>query len=297
VRGRKKGAPLLRRAEEGRGHTGTPTTRQGRSAPPPHRAGRGRRRERGAGSEEPGARTGAEGDDRWREHLLHRERLHRPEHHRHATDDPKPVTTTPPPHREHRPANLFSPPPWSLSCDESATSRRVACIFLPGCWPSRRRTAVPRRRGLLSRPCSWAPLSPCEEGVWVRPSSRVFLCRDGCVRRRLASSCASGYQSAAPSGHGEAARAQARLWPRTGTLWTGSRDSLVCLRAPAAARSAWTFHVLVLAVAVRFPCEPVGVLCLGAGVVDAAATPRATPLVTGALLRVGIRGRRAPACW
>jgi hypothetical protein len=178
VRGRKKGAPPLRRAEEGRGHTGTPTTLQGRSAPPPRRARRGRSRERGAGSEEPGARTGAEGDGRWREPLLHRERLHRLEHHRHATDNPKPATTTPPPHREHRPANLSSPPPWSRSCDESATSRRVAHLFMPGCWPSRRRTAVPRRRGLLSRSCSGAPPSPCEEGVWDRPSCRVFLCRD-----------------------------------------------------------------------------------------------------------------------
>jgi hypothetical protein len=223
VRGRKKEAPPLCRAKEGRGHTGTPTTRQGRSAPPPRRAGRGRSRERGAGSEEPGARTGAAGDDRWREHLLHRERLHRPEHHRHASDDHKPATTTPPPHREHRPTNLFSTPPWSLSCDESATSRRVARLFMPGCWPSRRRTAVPRRRELLSRSCSWAPPSPCDENVWDRPSCQDFLCRYGCVRRRLASSRASGYQSAAPSGHGEAARAQAGLWPHTGMLWTRSR--------------------------------------------------------------------------
>jgi hypothetical protein len=77
----------------------------------------------------------------------------------------------------------------------------------------------------------------------------------------------------------------------------GRRDSLVCLRAPAAARSDWTFHVLVLAVAVHLPSEPVDVFCLGAGVVDAAATPRAAPLVTRELLRVGIRGKRAPACW
>jgi hypothetical protein len=58
-----------------------------------------------------------------------------------------------------------------------------------------------------------------------------------------------------------------------------------------AARSTWTFHVLVLAVAVRFPCELVGMPCLGAGVVDAAATPRAAPLVTRVLLRVGVRGK------
>jgi hypothetical protein len=69
------------------------------------------------------------------------------------------------------------------------------------------------------------------------------------------------------------------------------------LRAPAAARRAWTFHVLVLAVAVRLPWEPVGVFCLGAIVVDAAATPRAAPLVTRELLRVDVRGKRAPACW
>jgi hypothetical protein len=104
-----------------------------RSAPPPRRAGKGRSRERGAGSEEPGARTGAEEDDRRRGHLHHRERLHRPEHLRHATDYPEPDTTTPPPHREHRPANLFSPPPCSLSCDESVTSRRVARLYMPGC--------------------------------------------------------------------------------------------------------------------------------------------------------------------
>jgi hypothetical protein len=48
-----------------------------------------------------------------------------------------------------------------------------------------------------------------------------------------------------------------------GTLWTRSQDSLVCLRTPAAARSTWTFHVLVLAVAVRFPCELVGMQCFG----------------------------------
>jgi hypothetical protein len=83
------------------------------------------------GREEPGVRSrergaGAEEDDRRRGHLHRRERLHRPEHLRHATVYPEPTTTTPPPHREHRPANLFSPPPWSLSCDESATSRRVA---------------------------------------------------------------------------------------------------------------------------------------------------------------------------
>jgi hypothetical protein len=76
-----------------------------------------------------------------------------------------------------------------------------------------------------------------------------------------------------------------------GTLWTRSRDSLVCLRTPAVARSTWTFHVLVLAVAVRFPCELVGMLCLGPGIVDAAATPRAAPLVTRALLRVGVLGK------
>jgi hypothetical protein len=78
-----------------------------------------------------------------------------------------------------------------------------------------------------------------------------------------------------------------------GTIWTRSRDSLVCLRTPAAARSTWTFHVLVLTVAVHFPCELVGMLCLGAGIVDAAATPRAAPLVTRALLRVGVRGKSA----
>jgi hypothetical protein len=129
LRGRRekeeKEAPPLRRAEEGRGHTGTPTTCQGRSAPPPRRAGRGRSRERGVG-----ARTGAAGDVRRREHLLHRERLHRPEHHRHATDDPKLATTTPPPHREHRPATLLSSPPWSSSCVESANVETRRCYSL-----------------------------------------------------------------------------------------------------------------------------------------------------------------------
>jgi hypothetical protein len=45
-----------------------------------------------------------------------------------------------------------------------------------------------------------------------------------------------------------------------GTLWSRSQVSLVCLRTPAAARSTWTFHVLVFAVAVRFPCELADVL-------------------------------------
>jgi hypothetical protein len=174
-----------------------------------------RSRERGAGSEEPGARAGAEEDDRRRGHLHHWERLHRPEHLRHATNYPESATTTLPPHCEHRPANLFSPPPWSLSCDGSTTSRCVARLYMPGCWPSSRRTAVPRWRGLLSRSCSWAPPSPCEEGVWDRPTCRVFLCRECWARRRLALSCVSGYQMAAPRGHGEAARAQAWSWPRT----------------------------------------------------------------------------------
>jgi hypothetical protein len=63
--------------------------------------------------------------------------------------------------------------------------------------------------------------------------------------------------------------------------------------APAAARSAWTFHVLVLAVAVRLPRRPVGVICVGTGFVDVVAvTPRATPLVTRGLPCVGVRGKR-----
>jgi hypothetical protein len=126
LRGRRereeKEASPLRRAEEGRGHTGTPTTCQGRSAPPLCHAGRERSRERGAG-----ARTGAVGDVRRREHLLHWERLHCPEHHRHATDDPKPATTTPPPHREHRPATLLPSPPWSFSCVSSANAETRRC--------------------------------------------------------------------------------------------------------------------------------------------------------------------------
>jgi hypothetical protein len=65
----------------------------------------------------------------------------------------------------------------------------------------------------------------------------------------------------------------------------------------AAARSAWTFHVLVLAVAVRLPRRPVGVVRVGAGDVDAAAvTPRAASLITRELHRVGVRGKCTPAC-
>jgi hypothetical protein len=66
----------------------------------------------------------------------------------------EPATTTPPPHREHRPATLISSLLWSSSCDESSTSRRVTRYCLPGCWPSSRRTVVPRRMELLDRSCS-----------------------------------------------------------------------------------------------------------------------------------------------
>jgi hypothetical protein len=70
------------------------------------------------------------------------------------------------------------------------------------------------------------------------------------------------------------------------------------LGGTAAARSAWTFHVLVLAVAVRLPRRPVGVVRVGAVVVDATAvTPRAASLVTRELHRVGVRGECTPACW
>jgi hypothetical protein len=63
---------------------------------------------------------------------------------------------------------------------------------------------------------------------------------DGCTERaRRGRACAS---TAVATHHG--------------TLWTRSQVSLVCLRTPAEARSTWTFHVLVFAVAVRFPCEP-----------------------------------------
>jgi hypothetical protein len=130
----------------------------------------------GTGSEEPGARAGAEGKDHRRRQLHHRECLHRPEHHRHTTDDPKPATTTPPPHREHRPANLISPPPWSSSCGESVTSRRVARY---SCLDAGRRAAeLPCRDGWSS----WAAraLERCrcrarnERGLDVR---RVVLRR------------------------------------------------------------------------------------------------------------------------
>jgi hypothetical protein len=126
------------------------------------------------------------------------------------------------------------------------------CCFLPGCWSSRRRTAVPRRRGapepsvLLGTAvavrgrCMGSTVEPCflvQGRVSVSPP-RFEL------RLWLSECCAE---------RARRGRACARLWPRTGTLWTGTRDSLVCLRAPAAARSAWTFHALVLAVTVRFP--------------------------------------------
>jgi hypothetical protein len=129
-----------------------------------HRTGRRRGGEPGAG-----ARTGAAEYARRREHLHHRghlhrrECLHRPEHRRHATD--RPATTTPSPHREHcGPSTLF-PSLVSFLCwiRDVETRRRYS---LPECWPSRRRTAVPRRRELLSRLCSWAPPSPCDENVW-----------------------------------------------------------------------------------------------------------------------------------
>jgi hypothetical protein len=67
---------------------------------------------------------------------------------------------------------------------------------------------------------------------------------DGCTERaRRGRACAS---TAVATHHG--------------TLWSRSQVSLVCLRTPAAARSTWTFHVLVFVVAVRFPCELADVL-------------------------------------
>jgi hypothetical protein len=78
-------------------------------------------------------------------------------------------------------------------------------------------------------------------------------------------------------------RLELRLWPPDGcterawrgracartavathhnTFWSRSQASHVRLRMPATARSTWTFHVLVLAVAVRCPSEPADVLRL-----------------------------------
>jgi hypothetical protein len=74
----------------------------------------------------------------------------------------EPATTTPPPHREHNCVALFFPTPWSLSCDAPATSRRVAMITLPVCWPSRHRTAAPRWEGAPG------PLMPLCAAVAVR---------------------------------------------------------------------------------------------------------------------------------
>jgi hypothetical protein len=39
------------------------------------------------------------------------------------------------------------------SCDGTHVWRRVAVNLLPGCRPSRRSNAVPRRMGLLGRSC------------------------------------------------------------------------------------------------------------------------------------------------
>jgi hypothetical protein len=86
--------PSLRRAEEGRGHTETTTMRQGRRPQPPPRGGKRRPSALGRGVEPE------------QEHPHRQGRLHRPEHLRHATIYPEPATTTPPPHREHRPATL-----------------------------------------------------------------------------------------------------------------------------------------------------------------------------------------------
>jgi hypothetical protein len=219
-----RGSRRRRRCCDPREDAATPARRRrarGGARRVARRTGRRRGREPGAG-----ARTGAAEYVRRREHLHHRghlhrrERLHCPEHRRHATD--RPATTTPSPHSEHRGhstlfSSLVSFPCWDLDVE---TRRRYS---LPECWPSRRRTAVPRRRELLSRSCSWAPPSPCDENVWDRPSCRGFLCRDGWVRRHHASSRDPGYQGAAPSGHGEAARAHARSRPRTGAHWTGMR--------------------------------------------------------------------------
>jgi hypothetical protein len=92
-----------------------------------------------------------------------------------------------------------------------------------------------------------------------RPSCRGFLCRGWRVRRRLATSCATGYQLAAPSRAWRGcACASTTVATHPGTLWPRSQVSQVCLRTPTTACSTWTFHVLVHAVTVRCPCEPVG---------------------------------------
>jgi hypothetical protein len=98
-RGREKGAPPLRRAEERRGHTGTPTTCQGRRPQPPPRGEKRRSSALGKGAEPE------------REHPRRQGRLHRREHLRHATVYPELATTTSPPQREHRRGQLSLPSP------------------------------------------------------------------------------------------------------------------------------------------------------------------------------------------
>jgi hypothetical protein len=122
-----------------------------------------------------------------------------------------------------------------------------------------------------------------------RPSCRGFLCRGWRVRRRLATSCATGYQLAAPSGAWRGcACASTAVAMHPETLWPRSQVSQVCLRMPATACSTWTFHVLVHAVAVCCPCEPAGLQRIW--VQGTSPPPRAAPLVTRALLRAGVRG-------
>jgi hypothetical protein len=133
----------------------------------------------------------------------------------------------------------------------------------------------------------------------IQPSCRGFLCRGWRVRRRLATSCATGYQLAAPS---EAWRgrscASTAVATHPGTLWSRSQVSQVCLRTPATACSTWTFHDLVLVVAMRYPCEPAGVerIC----VQGTSTPPRRRGLRLWLLGRCFVRASgaiRTPARW
>jgi hypothetical protein len=133
---------------------------------------------------------------------------------------------------------------------------------MPGCGPSSRRTAVPRWRGLLSRSCSWAPPSPCDEGFGEPAVVPWFLVQglEGASPPRFE------LRHWLPVGRTERGMVRPRVHKHgcghaPGTLWPGTQVSQARLRTPATACSTWTSHVLVLAVAVRCPCEPVGLQC------------------------------------
>jgi hypothetical protein len=204
VRGRVKGALPLRRAEERRGHIGTPTTRQGRRPQPPPRGGKRRLSALGKGAE-----------SEW-EHPRHQGHLHCPEHLRHATVYPEPATTTTPPQREHRRGQLLLPSPlvfflWWIGDVE--TRRPLKHAWMLAFEPQDCRTATegaPEPFVLLGAAIA------VRGRFWWSSSRAVVACAgiEGCVAASLR---AAPLATSRPhrSGHGEAACAQARLWPRT----------------------------------------------------------------------------------